>query len=328
MAQKVLVAPLSWGLGHATRCIPAIRHLLKKGDVVHIASDGAALEYLRSSFPHLVFHELPLLRITYTNRLPLYLKFPEIAFRLMVQLWRDRRAIRQLQKKEHFDIVISDSRLGLRCEDAKCYLMTHQMRVVFGKKEGLVERLSARIVRRMAAKFDACLIPDYDNASNLTGKISLPAKGIKHLYINPQSRFPIASAEFPLPSFDLLVILSGPEPQRSKLERLVIALSVNSRKQIMLVRGTQRPSALVQLGNFRFIDFASDAMLQALILKSALVVARAGYSTIMDLNALGKGAVLVPTPHQPEQEYLASWLDGKRGFTRAEQSIEGLKKWF
>ena len=325
---KVLVAPLNWGVGHATRCIPIIRFLLNRGDEVHIASDGQSLELLQSYFPKLAFHELPPLNITYTKHLPLYAAFPRMATRMLIHFFKDRKAIRRLMKEEHFECIFSDNRYGIRSAEAKSYLITHQLRVCFGCKIGLLERLSGRIIQRLVTPFNACLVPDYDSNNNLTGEICRPIDGLKVLYTGPQSRFPLDEPDIPLPRYDLLIVLSGPEPQRTKFERLVASLSECSVKRIMLVRGTKAALTEPLPMNLSTLDFVGDLMLQTLIKNSKAIIARAGYSTIMDLNALGRGAVLVPTPHQPEQEYLATWLDGKRGFVKAEQDEKDLQEYF
>jgi|APDOM4702015159_1054818.scaffolds.fasta_scaffold00337_9 UDP:flavonoid glycosyltransferase YjiC (YdhE family) len=325
---KVLVAPLSWGIGHATRCIPLVRFLIGRGDEVHIASDGAALAILRAHFPELKYHTLPSLSIKYTYKLPLYFAFPRIAIQLALHFLKDRKAIAKLMKQEHFDCIFSDNRYGIRSKEAKSYIITHQLRICFNQGWRLMEHVSSLIVKKLVKPFNACLVPDYDSSNNLSGLISRPTKGLKMLYIGPQSRFPLHTADIPLPKYDILILLSGPEPQRTLLEQLLVSLSENSEKRIMLVRGTSQESSYPRALNISTLDFASDNMLQSLIKSSQLVIARAGYSTIMDLNALGKGAVLIPTPHQPEQEYLATWLNGKRAFSKAEQNRESLSKYF
>ncbi len=325
---KVLVAPLNWGVGHATRCIPMIRFLLNRGDEVHIASDGEALSLLRCHFPNLPFHELPPLHIRYTKYLPLFFAFPSLSVTLVRHFVKDRKAIAQLMKEEHFDCIFSDNRYGIRSSEAKSYLVTHQLRVYFGSRWEWVERLSCRIIKKLVTPFNACLVPDYDSSNNLAGRISKGIDGIKVLYTGPQSRFPLDAVDIPLPRYDLVVILSGPEPQRATFEKLVNSLAKDSDKRVMIVRGTKVPATTLPPLIFSTLDFASDLMLQTLIKNAKVIIARAGYSTIMDLNAFGRGAILVPTPHQPEQEYLATWLDGKRGFVRAEQNEESLKGYF
>lgn len=324
---KVLIAPLNWGVGHATRCIPIIRKLLSEGKEVHIASDGQSLILLKAYFPELVFHELPLLNIRYTQNFPLYFKFPIIALKLFRGYQQDRKAIQELQLQQQYDAIISDNRYGVFCKGARSYIVTHQFRVLFNKIKP-IEWLSAIIIKHLLKPFDTCLIPDYEGDNNLAGVISKPSKGIQYLYTKPLSRFPIDASNIPLPHYKLLIILSGPEPQRTIFEDLVVELASQSAKSIMLVRGTKEAPEIEVSKNVRVLDFAGDSMLQSLVHNSSTVIIRAGYSTIMDLNALKKGAILVPTPNQPEQEYLAKWLDGKRGFIKCHQDKHSLSQYF
>jgi UDP-N-acetylglucosamine:LPS N-acetylglucosamine transferase len=50
------------------------------------------------------------------------------------------------------------------------------------------------------------------------------------------------------------------------------------------------------------------------------VVCRSGYSSLLDLAALGKSAILVPTPGQPEQMQLASYWKKHWGMAVVSQS--------
>lgn len=324
---KVLIAPLNWGVGHSTRCIPVIRQLIREGREVHIASDGPALDLLKAYFPKCTFHELKELNITYTKSLPLYFKFPLIAFRLFMGYLADKRSIKELQKKEKFDIIISDSRFGIFSNTARSYIIIHQFRLI-GAGGKLMEWLSYKSIKHFLKPFRSCLIPDYEGPENLSGSIAKPVDGIPALYLKPISRFPIDGIEFPLPKYNLLVILSGPEPQRTKMEEIIVKLAAQSSKSIMLLRGTKNAAEITVSSNLKVFDYAGDSMMQSLVHNSDLIICRAGYSSIMDLHALGKGAILVPTPNQPEQEYLAKWLDGKFGFTACRQSYKDLEAYF
>ena len=64
---RVLVAPLNWGLGHATRCVPIISELLRQGKEVVIAAEGYPLRFLRREFPHLEWVEFKGLKVEYSD---------------------------------------------------------------------------------------------------------------------------------------------------------------------------------------------------------------------------------------------------------------------
>src|SRR5210317_1043 len=115
MKKRILVAPLNWGLGHATRCIPIIKALMEQGLVPVIASDGVALSLLRKEFPNLSSIELPSYNITYSKSGKLFkLKLLKDSPKLLRAIMAEKRALNTIL--EHNDIagIISDNRLGMR----------------------------------------------------------------------------------------------------------------------------------------------------------------------------------------------------------------------
>src|SRR5580765_7615274 len=126
---SVLVAPLDWGLGHATRCIPVIRELISQGVRVSIASSGPQKLLLLAEFPELDFYELPGYEIRY--RRGIFLKW-DLFFRIPVILKRIKRENRWLNdflKKNNIDAVISDNRFGFFHQGPICVYLTHQLSV-------------------------------------------------------------------------------------------------------------------------------------------------------------------------------------------------------
>jgi UDP:flavonoid glycosyltransferase YjiC (YdhE family) len=65
--KTILIAPLNWGLGHATRCIPIIKALQENNYIPIIASDGIALELLQKEFPYVQTLKLPSYKIEYAK---------------------------------------------------------------------------------------------------------------------------------------------------------------------------------------------------------------------------------------------------------------------
>ena len=65
-----------------------------------------------------------------------------------------------------------------------------------------------------------------------------------------------------------------------------------------------------KVGKVTVYNFMSSEELQEYILKADEIICRSGYSSIMDLHALGKlkNATLIPTPGQSEQEYLSEYI--------------------
>lgn len=309
---RILVAPLDWGLGHATRCIPLVEALLARGCLVWLAGEGAQQHLLQEAFPELPFLHLPGYRIRYARTAG------GLAWKMVQQYPRLLRAIRQeqewLQEKmasHAFDAVISDNRYGLCHPDAACIFITHQLRIKswLGRwTETLLQKKNYKYISR----FQACWIPDKEGAASLAGELSHPAKKppVPVRYIGWLSRFRKLSLSEK--EGHILVVLSGPEPQRSLLEEKIIQGISHYEGTATVVRGLPGSTGLIPSTNMiRFINHLPARELNEEMQQAEWVISRSGYSTIMDLVSVGKKSVLVPTPGQTEQEYLAAYLAGK-----------------
>lgn len=295
------MAPLNWGLGHATRCIPIIRELEKYGFLPSIASDGAALELLRKEFPHLKTYELPSYNITYTKsgrmlKWKLLIDTPSILRAIKLE----KKAIKALKEAENFSGIISDSRFGVRYKHLPTVFITHQLNVLSGN----TTFLSSHIQRRYISKFTECWVPDVPKKGNLSGflgHLSYEEDFVK--YIGILSRF--EKKDLPI-AYDFAIILSGPEPQRTLLETKLLQAFHESGKRILLIRGVMEENefpeanAGIEVKNYLF-----GRELEDVLNSSEVIIARSGYSTLLDLAKLEKKAFFIPTPGQFEQEYLA-----------------------
>lgn len=315
--QTIVIAPLSWGLGHASRCIPIIDKL-RRSNEVHIATDGGAYDLLSAEFPALPIHRLTSYDISYKhNSMLLNMGFQA------VKIWKAIKAEHQeaqfIAKKVDADIIISDNRLAFRSTDTHNIYLTHQLRVL--ASNALTTYFATKIHQSYYNKFDSIWIPDYAGNDALAPKLSaLPIdKPVK--YLGPISRFKTNSTLRPEHKYDLAVILSGPEPQRSYLEKCVLSsAAADMNKSIVLVRGTRTAESITVPEHIKLFDLITTEKLCAIIDDSANLLCRSGYSSVMDLVSIDRGATLVPTPGQYEQEYLAKALDGKYGFTSMKQS--------
>lgn len=305
--KTILVAPLHWGLGHATRCIPIIRELLKEGFDVLLASDGGALHILQKEFPALPFIELPGYDITYPKKgawfkLQLFLKLPQIKQAIQAE----QRVINKLAAKQQIDGIISDNRMGVYHKEIPSVFITHQLNVLSGNTSLVSSKMHQRIIK----KFDACWVPDVEDAINLSGKLG-HADNLKFpvTYIGPLSRMKKIDTST---AYDLLILLSGPEPQRTLLEVKLLDLFKDSNKRILLVRGVIEEKTLTyQKKNITIVNYMHGELLEKSINQSEVVLSRSGYTTIMDLAALEKPVFFIPTPGQYEQKYLARQLKQK-----------------
>jgi uncharacterized protein (TIGR00661 family) len=314
--KRILVAPLNWGLGHATRCIPLIKELVANGCVVLIAASGPVKALLEAEFPHLQFLHINNYNIRYSRKkiwLPLKLlwQIPGI----LHTIYTENRWLRDIIRAYKPDGVISDNRFGLHNKIIPCVYITHQLTIKAPGRLG--EWLAQKIHYHYINKFSQCWVPDAEGVPDLAGKLSHPAvkPKIPLQYLGPLSRFEKLPVQQKL--YDLLIIISGPEPQRTVFEEILLKELTAYTGKVLLVRGLPG-SGLVpgqQQQNLQVVNHLSSGDLCLAIQQSALVLSRSGYTTIMDLVKLRQKAILVPTPGQAEQEYLATYLQQQGLFT-------------
>ncbi|NNK87511.1 MAG: glycosyltransferase [Flavobacteriaceae bacterium] len=312
---RILVAPLNWGLGHATRCIPIIRALISSGYEPIIASDGIALELLRKEFPRLKSFELATYDITYTKsgksfKLKLISKSPKI----LKAIKKEKKQVKQLVSEYDIKGIISDNRLGVRYKNIPSVIITHQLSVLSGDTTWISSKLHLNYIR----KFDACWVPDVREEPSLSGKLGhLDEYAVPTHYLGILSRF--KHQRLPIKT-DLLVILSGPEPQRSILEERLLEELRSFKGKVLMVLGKVEPEQeFFTSCNITVFNYMTSEELEKALNSSAMVLSRSGYTTILDLAKLRKRAFFIPTPGQYEQEYLARRLDENGIFPSCDQ---------
>lgn len=320
--KRILVAPLNWGLGHATRCIPIIRELQRQGAEVLLASDGRALQLLHEEFPDLPIFELPAYNIRYpfsSMVLSIGCQLPKIAR----AIYLENQAINQLIEKEKIDIIISDNRFGCFSKKVKTVFLTHQLtiKMPFKLLEIPVRWGNFFWIR----KFDECWIPDFISENNLSGELSkIKNKQTGFKFIGVLSRMKAGVLK---KKYRAIFILSGPEPQRTFLENKILIQLENLTGQFLIIQGkTELKQRVFIKKNIEIVSFMTSKELNEAILKSEIVVSRSGYSTLMDLANLQQKAILIPTPGQTEQEYLAERFFEKGIFYYQNQQGLDLKK--
>ena len=191
-------------------------------------------------------------------------------------------------------------------------LITHQTCIKTPLKIKFFEKILNNHNTKIINKFSECWVPDFEGDDNISGDLSHKNTRIKNIkYIGILSRF--EKQENTEKTNKLLAIISGPEPQRSIFEELIIIKFSKADHKSIIVRGTNN-NAKQNTGKITFINIANTKQLQELINKSEQIISRSGYSSIMDYVKLERTATLVPTPGQTEQEYLAKYLSQKRRF--------------
>lgn len=305
---KILIAPLDWGLGHATRCIPIIKQLIADNCTVLIAASGKGKALLEAEFPTLKFLHLAGYNIEYAaSGWGLLPKIVAQIPKLLSAIKHEQEWLKKIVEEEKIDAVISDNRYGLHHPGIRCVFITHQLLIKAPVK--IAENFLQKINYKYINWFEECWVPDVAGENNLAGMLSHPAllPKIPVHYIGTLSRF--TSNENNTQGDYLLVILSGPEPQRTLLENSLLQELKDYVDEVVLVRGLpQIKETLYVAKNVTVFNHLPSAELEEKIKGASMVISRSGYSTIMDLAMLKKKSILIPTPGQTEQEYLAKHL--------------------
>ena len=353
-SSRVLVAPLDWGLGHATRCVPIIERLLAEGHEVVIAADGYPLRFLRREFPHLDWVKFEGLKVEYADGQSQVGAMLRQLPRFLRDIWREHKRLKEIVRMYDVDMVVSDNRFGLGCRGVYSVYMTHQLMVKMPRGLEWMEWAVWRFHRWFIKHYDECWVPDIEGEGNLSGDLSHKYPLLKNTkFIGVLSRFSSENVEWEdvrveaealglQQRYDVVAVLSGPEPHRSNLEqeitdcRLQITEGqqstvnsqqtitpseqssrlpktgrqykiVNSQQSLLIVQGL--PEDDLRLAEHRdgvdYIPHLPTGLLQWYMQEAEEIVCRSGYSSIMDLHTIGRKAHLIPTPGQTEQIYLA-----------------------
>ena len=311
--QTILFCPLDWGLGHAGRSAYYIHKLLEKRNRVIIAADKTPLSFLRIEFPDLDWVRFPsYYSIRYPSILPMFILAPFYLFNIITGAAREHFFLKKLLKRHKPDIVISDNRFGLWNKKCHTVYITHQVCIRMPKWAKFLEKPVYKLHKRVIQKYDRCWIPDNEGPDNLSGELSgkfpLPLNasftGIASRFLLPENRPPQISKPY-----DIVIILSGPEPQRTILENKLLTILRDSDNKIFLLRGKPGETEITLHNyNIKMANHLPSSDIKALLSQAGTIICRSGYTMIMDLAALNKKALLIPTPGQTEQEYLASYM--------------------
>lgn len=351
-ALRVLIAPLNWGLGHATRSLPIVDDLRRAAEasgravVIHWASDGDALALLKRERCEDNHHRLPGYGVRYPTdsaTLNMLLSAPGIERAIR----EERQSVQALDASYHFGLVISDNRFGCYIPGVRSVIITHQLHLPLSP--AAVRLLGNTVNHRLLRRFDEVIVPDYATEPRLAGPMSAPLSGVPVRYVGPVSRFSqgvtetaamhgqLQPSEARVTTSSVLCLLSGPEPTRTSFESTLLnslpaALDEavgSGAYRITLVRGTSAPRSdklrraeSLHGSAWTIEDLLTSEGVGRVLAKAELIVCRPGYTTVMDLAALSRTAVYVPTPGQPEQEWLGRSLDAQgRGVCVAQGTI-------
>lgn len=325
---RILVSPLEWGLGHATRLTRMIRILQEHHFEVILAADGLPFNFLSEQFPDLILERLPMKQIRYSKGsqgffIRLLLQLPGLFFSIK----NSRKRLQELVDQYQPDFILSDNRYGFRHPDVPSVFVTHQLRPMPPKAFRFFQSAFGRFHLWMLRGYDFIWVSDFDGEDNVAGALSrIPWKNNKIRYIGPLSWLsdcdPVPPKAERAP--DLLFLLSGPEPQRELLEQHIIQHFQGFSKPMVLLQGLPQEKGLPHqekdVGGIRILNHLPGNQILWYLQNAKKIVCRAGVVTVFDLVVLGIPAILIPSPGQTEQEYVAHRLHQKGYFQEVPQS--------
>jgi hypothetical protein len=316
--KNILICPLEWGLGHAARMIPLARRLREMNNNILIASGEKHLALFRTEMPGLTYIHFSGFSPGYSRYFPQYLslllKTPLLLYHIILEHFRLKKIIRVYD----IDIVISDNRFGLWNREITSVYITHMPLIPFPKPLRFLEFLGVLLHRIVIKKYSLCFIPDLPGELNVSGRLShgvnLPGNvrfaGIFSRFISsdiPPKRSP---DEFR----HITIILSGPEPQREMFRQKLSRLLKDKEPVLVILEGRpDREKEIVRTGNILSYNHLTASEMARMLTGSESIISRSGYTSIMELISLNCGALLIPTPGQTEQEYLAGYM-AERGW--------------
>lgn len=323
-SQNILICPLEWGLGHAARMIPVARKLREMNNNVIIGSGEEHLSMFRNEIDGLSYINFPGFRPAYSRWLPQYLSLLFKTPLLLYHIILEHSKLKRIIKEYSIDIIISDNRFGLWNPKVTSVYVTHMPLIPLPKFLKFLEPIGVLLHREIIKKYTFCFIPDLPGDLNLSGRLSHGIKLPENVrFIGILSRFGYAtlqSKENQVKFQHNTVILSGPEPQKGILKQKLITLLKNKEPITVIFEGKPGKSGdTSRLANIIFYSHLPALEMKEIIEGSNSIIARSGYTSIMELVSLNRTALLIPTPGQTEQVYLAQYLSEKGWFYTVSQ---------
>lgn len=317
-AKKILVAPLDWGLGHTTRCVPIIQYIIELGHEVLFAGNQSQRDYIKASFPHINAIHLEGYNVHYsTSATTFMLTIAKQVPAILQAVKSEHQWLKEVVEQHKIDAVISDNRYGLHHANIPCVIMTHQLQILTGRGR-LIDNIMRDLHKLKLKKFNQCWVVDVAEGQGLAGKLSHPRVIPNNArYIGLLSQ--LTPASHPNDGY-ILILLSGPEPQRTILSDILWQQALDYSGRIVFVEGSSSVEKRKKIpSHIAYHTQLVHSQLHNAIGCADLVISRSGYSTIMDLVKLNKRAILIPTPGQTEQEYLGKSLEQQNLFSHVPQ---------
>ena len=310
--QKPLVVYglLDWGLGHTTRSIPIIRHLIALNCNILVACNSNQKLILFKEFPQIDYKELGGYKLRYCTKgwltiLYIILQAPKI----LIKINQENRWLNDLLLEKKVDFIMSDNRYGFYSSKIPSVFITHQLSIRTGLGSW-ADKLIRFFNHRFINRFSACWVPDWAGKVNLAGRLSHPAHlpSLPVQWLGALSRFEPCVQNEP-DKKAILIILSGPEPQRTLLEKKILAEASSIDRLFVLVRGLPGNTEAINTPvHIKVFNYLAATELNSYLCNAEFVISRSGYTSIMDYMKLGLKSILIPTPGQSEQQVLADHM--------------------
>ncbi len=300
--KNIFISPLDWGLGHTTRCISIIKALQELGANLYLGVNQVQKKILDKEVSRITYLHFDGYNIEYPNSNKMALKMALQIPKVLLAIKNENRNLSKIVKEHNIDLVISDNRFGLYNISTPSIYITHQINI---QAPLGIDKLLFKLHKKYIDNFVQCWIPDYENNdSALAGKLSHGKTETNYHYLSPISRFETPCLTT-TNEYAYLAIISGPEPQRTTFEKIIINLFEHQNKKCAILGGQPLLNKNSSNKNIDYYSHLDSSNFYELINITERVISRPGYSTIMDLGVLQKPVFFIPTPGQTEQEYLA-----------------------
>jgi len=311
----------SWGLGHATRSLPVIRKLLEENNKVTIISSGRSLTLLQKEIGNdAEYIDIPDYPLLLSENARQFMAKSVVYWPVFIKrIGAGLQHLTKILRRKKYDLIISDARYDMYSKEIPSFFISHQMRIMNPLRIKMFESGSELFNLFFFNRFTGVIVPDYKE-NDLSGDLSHNLRRIEedHLhYVGVLSDFTRKKTE---KNIDYLISISGPEPQRSMLEEKLLSQVHQLDGTIAMTLGKTEKQAKMHKRNITMYSFLTREKREELLNRAKMVIARSGYSTIMDLAVVGTKALMTPTIGQIEQEYLADYHNKKGTFYSVSQN--------
>lgn len=308
--RTVFVAPLNWGLGHATRVLPLIRRFLSDGWEVIVAAGGRSGDLLEKEAPQCTYIPFPMYPIRYPRTRFFLSRFMTVIFpQMMMAIMKEKRALIKLVRERKIDLILSDNRFALYRNEIPSILISHQLRYILPWPVSRMEWLPEYFNSRYFNNYDRIIVPDSDDPGSLTGRLSHAMRYIpreKLYYSGILDSVQVADPK-PPEDVDFFIIVSGPEPQRTRFEELIFKQVNALSGKVVVALGQPERDFKIRQGNAVFYTYMNREMISGFMQRARFIIGRPGYTSVMEMVELGKKGMFIPTPGQVEQVELARY---------------------